>query len=46
MGIAVCAVWIAVFREYPLIACAIGPVTGSVLEVKKGGSGNRRWAMP
>jgi hypothetical protein len=39
MGIAVCAVWIAVFREYPLIACAIGPVTGSVWEVKKGGWG-------
>jgi hypothetical protein len=38
-GIAVCAVSLAVLREAPMIAILIGPLIGSLWEMRRGGTG-------
>jgi hypothetical protein len=39
IGIALCALSLAVLREVPIIAVLIGPLIGSLWEVRKGGKG-------
>ena len=38
-GTAICAVWLAILREFPLIAFVIGPLIGAGGEDRNGGRG-------